>query len=190
MKINSCNIFDSNAFEIKDKDKTFKIVYAPNLDLYIQLGDGSIITEEDKTLTFEIAKDNWNIYNIFDNLYNDIINGNILNSNYKDSYQYRELVDKDFNITWISDDGLREAEDKMIISKDDDKIVFTFIRNSLRLPDGFKNHHSISIRIRNSGSYYDPFNCAFMKMYNELSKINLNDMQISIEEYLYLKKEK
>ena len=45
-----------------------------------------------------------------------------------------------------------------------------------------------SIRFRNSGSRYEPFNICFMQMYNELKNYDSNCHQIHIEEYLYKQK--
>lgn len=59
--------------------------------------------------------------------------------------------------------------------------------------EDFHSPNYIPIRIRNSGSSYDPFNIVFMKMYNKMKKIDdTKDIghQIHIEEYLYNKEKK
>lgn len=60
------------------------------------------------------------------------------------------------------------------------------------LKEGYDNEYLldglISIRFRNSGSRYAPFNRLFMKMFNKLQFLDdVNDYghQIHIEEYLY-----
>ena len=48
--------------------------------------------------------------------------------------------------------------------------------------------NSVSIRFRNSGSRYNPFNIIFMKMFNKLQEYNPEYHQIHIEELEYQKK--
>ena len=47
---------------------------------------------------------------------------------------------------------------------------------------------SISIRFRNSGSLYDPFNMIFMRMFNKLQNYDPEYHQIHFEEINYAKK--
>ena len=42
----------------------------------------------------------------------------------------------------------------------------------------------ITVRFRNSGSRYDPFNIIFMKLYQGLYELDYEYHQIHIEEYL------
>lgn len=44
---------------------------------------------------------------------------------------------------------------------------------------------TISIRFRNSGSTYDPFNIVFMRMYQELQKYDREEEQRLIDEQAY-----
>ena len=178
---------------IKDS-KFLKIFFGGNLDLYMTLGtDKTLPYNENVTLEFDITKEEYDIYELFDTLYYDIINGNVydeerLNRNIKDNYVYRDLVDKDNNITWISDDGPQEVEDKLIISKLNDTYRLTFIGNDKELDCGFKSPYSIVVRFRNSGSWYTPFNVLFMKMFHKLQELDINYHQYHIEEYLYTRK--
>lgn len=181
-------------FEFTKDNKHLEIFFGGNLDLYMTLGtDKNLPYNENVTIDFDITKEDYEIYELFDTLYNDIINGNIydeerLNRNIKDNYVYRDLVDKDNNITWISDDGPREVEDKLTISKLKDTYRLTFIRNDKDLDVGFKSPYSIVVRFRNSGSWYDPFNVLFMKLFHKLQELDINYHQYHIEEYLYKRK--
>ena len=186
-------------FELIDGDKILKILFAGNLDLYMILGNNEIIPfEKNVSLYFDITKEDYEIYSIFDSLYNDIVAGkpfgeDCLSSDYdyKKRDAYKKLVDSNFDINWISDDGPHELEDMLRISKlDGDRYRLTFIRNDKPMDCGFKNHMGISIRFRNSGSLYDPFNCVFMIMYHKLQEIDPEYHQMHIEEIEYLKKKK
>lgn len=191
---NNMNTYD---FYLKKDGKILKIVFSGNLDLYLMLeNDKTIPDKENVILYFDITKENYEIFQLFDSLYKNIITGNIfnhidkkINYNYKKSYEYSLLVDNSLNINWISDDGPLELEDALRITKlNDDTYRLYFYRNDKPLDCGFKSSINISVRIRNSGSRYNPFNCAFMKMYQELQKIDPNYHQIHFEEIEYLRK--
>ena len=182
-------------FEFIKDNKSLKIFFGGNLDLYMTLGtDKTLPYGENISIDFDITKEDYEIYELFDTLYNDIINCNVfdeykLNRGLKNNYVYRDLVDKNKNITWISDDGPREVEDRVIISKKDkDTYKLMFIRNDKELDFGFKSPYSIAIRFRNSGSWYEPFNVCFMKMFKKLQKLDINYHQYSIDEYMYIRK--
>ncbi len=185
-----------------DNNKTLKIFYAGNLDLYMTLSDGNIIDyEKDLNLYFDITKENYNVFELFDETYNYILEGkpfadysydefdSFSNFNYKNTYQYQNLINNN-NIVWISDNGPRDCEDKLIINKYDDFYRLNFIRNDKPLDFGFKSPFCISVRFRNSGSFYAPFNCVFMNMYNKLNNLDLENHQIHFEEIEYQKKYK
>ena len=163
-------------FKIRDKEKVLNIFFAGNLDLYMMLGNGEIIPDnKNVALSFNITKDNLEIYELFRKLYKNIINGNISNEhNYKDSLEYKKLVDDNKNITWISDDGPIDSEDILVISLVDEIINLKFIRRSKLMEFKMKNPMAISIRIRNARSKYKPFNTIFMDLYNDLQQIDNN----------------
>ena len=166
----------------------------------ISYGDFVYVSTKDYIYEYriDITKEDYEIFSIFDELYRQITTGYIYDeddfneqfskSNLNEAYD-RGLITNDGQIEWISDDGLREAEDKFtIILIDEDTYRLTFFRNSVPLNIGFKNSISISVRIRNSGSYYGPFHIAFMKVYHKLQKIDQIYHQIHFEEIEYLKK--
>ena len=103
---------------------------------------------------------------------------------------YNELFDKDRNtITWYSDETAHEVSNILKIKKEKNifKVEF-YIQPYIKGYDrDFHSTRYIPIRFRNSGSKYDPFNCVFMRMYNNMHDIDdINDIghQIHIEEYL------
>lgn len=185
-------------YELKKDDKTLRILFGGNLDLYLSLSDGKMYDDRhNASITFDITKEDYEIFELIDNLYYDTITANIhgkRDEDYEIDYslihQYKSLV-YDKKIHWISDEGPRDVEDSFELSKiDEDTYRFTFLRTDKPLDFGFKSPTSISVRIRNSGSNYAPFNCIFMRMYNNLQEVDPEYHQIHIEEYQYKKKMK
>lgn len=186
-------------FTFTDKNKKLDIFYAGNLDLYLSISDGLFyLYNTDFNIDFYITKENYEVFLIFDSMYKNIINGNIFDrenieeesSDYKNSLQYRSLVDNNKRITWISDDDQYKYGDRFVMEKiDEDSYRLNFIRNKNVDSDGLKSGACISVRIRNSGSRYDPFNCALMQMYQKLQYVNTECHQIHYEEILYEEKQ-
>lgn len=174
-----CAVGNGYDIILKKDGKTLSIIFARVLDLYMILQDGKKIQRnESKTIDFDIDIDDGEVYTLFDNLYTDIINGNIMGDKPKNIksidndliYRYNLLVDKNNNINWVSDDGILEEEDMMRMSKNENSYRLSFIRNSKRRSYGFKDPYGINIRFSNSGSRYSPFNIVFMRMYQEFNK--------------------
>ena len=61
-------------------------------------------------------------------------------------------------------------------------------KDSFKLTFTFKEKWTRSIRFRNSGSSYQPFNILFMDVFNKLQEYDPNYHQMHIEEYAYQKK--
>ena len=191
---------------IEENDSCLCIFFGGNFDLYWTIKSNKRTIENDsKTDTFIITKENYELYNLFDNLYNDIKEINLFEDfeEDKDKYRlynhsnYQELFDEENKtITWYSDETAHEVANylKIVKAKDHFVIVFNiqeYIEGYVR---DFASLYYIPIRFSNSGSRYDPFNIIFMRMYEKLKKINdVNDYghQIHMEEYLYdIKKQK
>lgn len=190
-------------YQFIEGNKVLRIFYAGNLDLYMSLANGEMFGEENKSISFDITKEDYEVYTIFDTLYKDVISGNVFETmedgsqedfglkDYKVSFQYCNLVDENMNINWVSDDGILEAEDSLTFSLiDNDTYRFTFNRNDKPLGDGFKSDGCISVRFRNSGSRYDPFNCPFMFMYQRLQNLDPDVHQVHMVELDYIKRKK
>ncbi len=187
--MNTCN------FELSEMGKTLKIMFAPNFDLYMSLGNGQLIPYDSNiSLSFDITKENMEIFRLFDSLYKDIVLGNIFSDtnylgDFTQSYEYSILVDQNCNVNWVSDDGPIEVEDSLSVSRiDEDTYRLTFSRNDKPMDFGFKSSHNITVRFRNSGSRYNPFNCVFMRMFHELQSIDPDYHQIHFEEIEYVKR--
>lgn len=217
-------------FYIKEGNQVLKIIFGGNLDLYWILYNYSkldLSKEELKKLYFQeikynftITKENYFIYSLFEELYNDIKESrifipfqnksneenideesdfdfmnymteekaNILNETYKKRAAYQLLFDNE-TIEWHSDDDTYDRSDRVVIKKIDDTFLLEFIRPAVsqtnfihRIPG------SISIRFRNSGSTYDPYNIIFMRMFNKLQEYDPEYHQIHLEELPYQKR--
>ena len=152
---------------------------------------------------FEITKEDYQIYELFELLYNDIKRKNIYNvyeeikkctskeqllkvyRKYEEHNKYiKEYNDLNNNdaITWVSDNSNYDIANLVTILKEEDKFVLIF---NLR---DYQSRNSI--RFSNSGSRYNPYNRCFMKHFKNLDNLEIDQEQINIEEYMYLKKVK
>lgn len=184
---------------LEEEDKYLCVSFEGNLDLYWSFHNNKGIDESNE---FIIAKENYGVYRLFDELFYDIenINFDYLDEEAKDRIRsineslYNDLYNKDNNtITWYSDETSSKVSNYVEIKKLDETFNLKFnIQAPIKGYDfDFHSNYYIPIRFRNSGSSYDPFNVFFMKMYNDLDKIDdVNDIghQIYIEEYLYNKR--
>ncbi len=186
-------ISDTYDYYLIDNEKVLTIFFAGNLDLYLMINDNELIKyKENKTMNFDITKADYDLFCLFDSLYKDIIKCKIFDMKSVKStfrFEYDKLVDDKKCINWVSDEDREEIADSLKISKlSNDVYRLMFYRND-KIPEfGFKSPKYISVRIRNSGSRYKPFNCVFMKMYNELQNLDPNYRQMCFEEIKYIKK--
>lgn len=192
---------------IKD-DKELKIVFGGNGDLYWMLRQTktSDMNEEMNEVynNFYVTKENPIIYRLFDELYNDILNCNIFRITELDQEMYtkselkkkqkkknelnewnrhkRDLLVEEDKIKWHSDEQMFEYANVVTISKQEEGYLLEFT-----IPDQpeeellYRLPGTISIRFRNSGSTYDPFNIVFMRMYQELQKYDREEEQRLID---------
>lgn len=204
--------------ELKTKDiylendgKELLIFFAGNGDLYWVIKTNN----QENYESFKITKENYSVYSLFENLYSDIESINVHNSvpcyitiyeeylkeldEEKEMYikynysNYNELFNKEEKkITWYSDEVMHDAANILTIKKLEEEYLIEF--RAQECDDNFEkedNLMGIGVRIRNSGSRYNPFNVLFMKMFNNLQNIDdVNDLyhQYHIEEYLYKEK--
>lgn len=174
--------------KITDKDNAFEIIFGANGDLYfrpcIEISD---LPEYKEPIIFQITKEDGFLYQQFDKLYKSIIRYqpfenifdifNLEEDNTKeeidpDEYEYQKRKDQfreyplvqDKTISWRSDENPGDVASILNITKDDETICLEFIKN--KVTDLLMM--SYSIRFSNSGSRYDPYNCRFMDLYNNL----------------------
>ena len=161
--------FKENAFYkslkdiyLREEKKLLKIHYGANGDLYFGVFGVRCEVDEITTTTFEIDREN-EMYLSFEKLYNSIIN-------HDDKQELEELLNGN-DIKWYSDETYDENANVMIIKKENEKLVFTFINNPEDPTRGF------GVRICNHGSKYDPLNIKFMDFYNSLQNNDIKDNQ-------------
>ena len=186
-------------FKITTENGSFDIMFGGNLDLYWYYWPEENYKDWPLAKTFTISKENYFIYQKLDELYKNIKeqkpyqskdenastvfdSSKLINESPRSQYSYKNLFQNDI-IKWYSDDAPLEEASMLEIKSQEDKYIITFHQGKEDF--GFPTY---AIRFRNSGSRYEPYNFAFMNMYNSLSEYNSNYHQIHIEEYLYNKK--
>lgn len=186
-------------FKITTENGSFDIMFGGNLDLYWYYWPEENYKDWPLAKTFTISKENYFIYQKLDELYKNIKeqkpyqskdenvstvfdSSKLINESPRSQYSYKNLFQNDI-IKWYSDDAPLEEASMLEIKSQEDKYIITFHQGKEDF--GFPTY---AIRFRNSGSRYEPYNLAFMNMYNSLSEYNPNYHQIHIEEYLYNKK--
>lgn len=193
---------DKNGYNYKiiTDDGCFNIMFGGNLDLYWSYWPKESFKNWPISKTFTISKENYFLYQKLNELYESIKEQRPFFQPEKDEedffFQDLKMIDspkkaneayemlfQDGTIKWKSDDMLLENASAIEIQKQDDTYSITFIRGTDEA-----DFPTYSVRFRNSGSRYEPYNCAFMNMYNGLKDYNQNYHQIHMEEYLYNKK--
>lgn len=179
------NYWNYDTFVIKTDKGSFEILFAPNGDLYWRyLNEINILDDKEKQELI-ITKENYFIYELFYTLYEFIKNNKVFYDNETPFEVNENNLFKNEMIEWYSDELPIDIASKLTIKKEDDtfKVIF---EKSKKIYDGI--FITYTIRFRNSGSRYNPFNISFMNMYNELKKYDPDNNQIHIEEYLYKQK--
>lgn len=202
-------------------NKYLSFIFGGNLDLYWILENYSDLSNEEiRTDHFIITKENYALYSLFEELYNNIKNINISDDNY-DLYKYNNYYsvkeylddkqskenryrkynfsnynelfnDEENTITWYSDETNHVCSNILKIIKEED--VFRVEFQTQKYVDGYEKEENLegytSIRFRNSGSRYEPFNTIFMNMFNKIQMVDDildENHQVHIEEYIYRK---
>lgn len=177
-------------FIISTNEGKFEISFQDNLNLcWKNLYQGSII-EQPESKFFTITKENYYLYLLFEELYTDVKDCNVfridefdvfgcknvkdvkklhlekakLNNNLKKQEQYNpERLFHDGIIEWHCDNFPYQEASVVKIKKEEDIFIVDFQKSK-----NIDRHLTYSVRFRNSGSRYDPFNFIFMRMYNKL----------------------
>lgn len=186
-------------FKITTDEGSFNIMFGGNLDLYWSYWPKENISDWPLFKTFTITKENYFLYQKVAELYirikeqkpypkiekdeyDNYLEELDLKEFAKEDYSYEKLFQDDI-IKWYSDDAPLEEASRIEIKKLEDTYTITFYQGKEEY-----NFPTFSVRFRNSGSRYHPYNFTFMNMYNALSEYDPNYHQIHIEEYLYSKK--
>lgn len=186
---------------IRKDNKTLKIFYGGNGDLYFDVFESYEECENGYTANFEIDKED-EIYPYFERLIEIIREAEVFTPSeaqmelIDDPYEFHELVEdykmrnkelkgcyphtelvKDGMIELYSDSIYNEKANRMTIKEIDGKIRLDFFDNPEDYIEGF------GIRVCNSGSKYMPFNICFMRFFNKLNE----DLTVSKEENIQKK---
>lgn len=174
-----------DTFEIETDTGSFQILFAPNGDLYWRYLSEINVLDDKPIQELIITKENYYIYEVFYKLYESIKNNKVFYDKENYSIVKNNKLFKNNMIEWYSDELPIDITSKLTIKKEDEvfKVIF---EKSKKSQDGI--FITYSIRFRNSGSRYTPFNINFMQMYNELKEYDPNYHQIHMEEYLYKQK--
>ena len=188
------NSFGYYEFKIQTEDGVFEISFQNNLDLYWRYINKKYILNEPNEKEFYITKENYFLYSLIEELYNNIKEYKpfgSLNEELNAHYQYlkntpeRNLF-KDNKVDWHSDDFVYENDSRLLIEKIDECFKITFIKSKKEYDDGILMTYSV--RISNSGSRYNPQNIEFMNMYDKLKEYENNFHQVHVEEVIYQQK--
>lgn len=184
---------------IESEDKHLDITFGGTGDIYWILDNQEVADVEEDPMydTFTIPASETDIYKIFEELYDDLINGNIYypeqlpsyylaidpaaqekenkrceksNKEIKESSRYKALVNNGF-ITFYSDEELKTNAEIVRISKRDDCILLEFLRQTKK---DEQNQTRLPgwyfIRIRLNGCTYTPCEIVFWRHFDNLQK--------------------
>lgn len=183
------------AFDINTDAGCFSIAFGGNLDLYFMYKHEEPFYDTPDSKDFYITKENYFLYSLFDELYNDVKNYNIFTiDNFDNEFDWlnskNDFLERDKNnprrlfkdkkLEWHCDDFPYDVAGNFILEQFKDYYKLTFNKC---MDDSI--YASYSVRIRNSGSRYGYFNIIFMRMYNKLCSYEPDFHQIHIEEYIY-----
>ena len=214
-------------FHIEKDNQRLEIVFGGNGDLYWILDNSQIdpdtYEEYRKELEspyqdkFIITKENYFIYQLFDELIQDIEDSRIylptinelelefdffgeekketseerckrLNEEHKKYFRYK-LLFQDGIICWHSDEHIFEDADRVKIYRLNDEIILEFSRPPVKREERiYRMPGTTGVRFRNSGSTYDPYNIIFMRMFQKLQDYVPEYHQMHIEELEYQKR--
>ncbi len=175
---------DYNTFDIDlIKDNKILSIYQSGDDINFscKFDNNSKISNID----FSISNED-NIYYIFNKLYENIINGNVLDENInlnevkkriefqKNMSYYNSLV-KDNIITILSDAYPISSPNILKINKNDNEIILSFYKIGNEYP---KSPYYIPINIRQSGSRIYEFCIPFKTVFDELQNIEDKNMKM------------
>lgn len=140
---------------------------------------------------FNIPKSESEIFELFEKLYSDVENARVLdegnsksNNNFKRCLTDRNFFNKETKtIEWHSDETYFDSDDVVKIIKQKDNYHLEFTRpKKYEDPYHWDSPTMISIRFRNSGSYYSPFNIIFMRMFQKAQDLEERKNKLQIVE--------
>lgn len=165
---------------IKNQNNIFSMIFMDVGDLFWTINKSNRDSTKEIMIIPQTEKD---IYKLFDKLYNDINQAKLFEEHGDDFIKQKLLERNLFNpqthtIEWHSDDTLFDSDDVVKIIKKENSYQLEFTRpEEYEDPYHRGSSRMISIRFRNSGSYYDPFNIAFMNMFREAQNLRQKEFK-------------
>ena len=181
-------------FRIVTDEGVFEISFENNLDLYWRYDYHGNILEHPKEVLLVVSQENYEIYSMFDRLYNKILEGNPLelagnvSTDWTISENNPESLIQNGIVRWHSDDFIYENASWFSVMPTEDEYIISFGKSKLVFDDMLLM--TFAVRIRNSGSRYYPYNVPFMQMYHELQEYDPEYHQMRIEELAYKSKKR
>ena len=163
-------------------DDRLEIAFLGNQDLYF------VLDNYEQRKDFVVGKDNFEVYEAFDKLYDKISKGLLYNFKMSRTPSDLGLMQGD-KIVWKSDDYSEDVAPYFSIEKGENAYVVSFNKpepqRELDFDERlFLDYPGCSVRLRNSGSRYEPFNIDFMYLFRALKEINPDVHQIDVEEVI------
>lgn len=175
---------NSDRIFIKTDSGDFAFIFGGTMDLYF-----CYLGKHFKRIhrhSFILDKSNYFLYKCFDDLYEIIKSERPFKEFDPDShlvYEHEKFpypLLKNGVIEWHSDDGYYANSAVLYIEKLGEKYKIT-------LKEGYLSDISFptsTVRFRNSGSFYEPYNASFMSLYKKLCDHNFENEQITMDEYI------
>lgn len=159
----------NDIINVQTKEGNFYISFEKDLNLYFSYLGNALDDKEE--YSFIIDKSNSFLYECFDDLYESIMeekpfmnSDSLTNSDEVFPMSYGAELVYDGVIEWHSDDAENyDLSSILSIEYILDSYELTFKKSKEKI-----GHNAYSVCIKNGGSLYDPYNAAFMIMYNRL----------------------
>ncbi len=168
-----------DVINFQSEEGKFYIYFEKDLNLYFSYLANNV--DDSDKYSFIVDKDNAFVYSCFDELYDSVMSErpfrysvNLANTEYKYplSKCAVELVHDPGVIDLHSEEAPYDEASALQISKNDDSdYVITFIKGENL------NNNPYSVCLRNDDSGYDPYNAAFMIMYNKLCNYDYEQVE-------------
>ena len=165
---NDYGSFDINMF---DYDKVL-LIYQVGQDITVSCFKENY--EKISNIDFDISKDDSELFSVFNNLYEGIIQKNLefLNKGY--SISYGNIVE-DNRIKILSDAYPLTCPNTLEISRTDDNIHLHFDKADGKKYGQIKLPYDVPIHIRMSGSKIGDFSILFKNLFDSLQNISIKE---------------
>ncbi|MBQ9019175.1 MAG: hypothetical protein IJ097_02550 [Bacilli bacterium] len=152
---------EHNAYDVKliEGEKELLITLDNNRDLYMSITNNKDLDKKyNDYRSIYIRKEDDDIYDSFDLLYKCLM--------YTTPKDNKLINEKENSIIWVSDDGIEEEQDYIVITRYKDYYRLLFVRNNMY--DNHKQNKNIVIKFATSSSRYNECSSYFVDMYHTL----------------------